>query len=336
MPSEILNTNEPLPKGNYTLVGIDVDTTGRRLIDEIVQLAAYTPESQFSQYIIPIMNLNPAARQRHQIRVITVGFYRMLKSMQTYKQIVKTKTEYCALVDFLNWIEDLNAAQSNSDGIILVYHEQRKFIPYMILNAMKSYNLLERFLRTIKSFANGFSLAESKCGSTIKYFNLKQLSKVLLKQEEVTEKEKYQFEGNASVRAQLAYEVLEHLAKAELKEVATNDGESSAVTIDADSENIHAKMLDMTLEYTSALSSEFKALENAQKSLERQNSLRSIFVNYFKITLFHRVKAVNFRRVLADNGYALENLTQIWNEKKKVKTILFCMSKMVDLIVFLI
>lgn len=31
------------------------------------------------------MNLNPAARQRHQIRVITVGFFRMLKSMQTYK-----------------------------------------------------------------------------------------------------------------------------------------------------------------------------------------------------------------------------------------------------------
>lgn len=84
MSSEVEN-NEPLPRGNYTLVGVDVDTTGRRLIDEIVQLAAYTPESQYSQYIIPIMNLNPAARQRHQIRVITVGFYRMLKSMQTYK-----------------------------------------------------------------------------------------------------------------------------------------------------------------------------------------------------------------------------------------------------------
>lgn len=83
----------------------------------------------------------------------------------------------------------------------------------MILEAMKKYDLLGRFLETVKSFADGFSLAETKCGSTIKYFNLKQLAKVLLKQEEVTEKEKYQFEGNASVRARLAYEVLEHLAK---------------------------------------------------------------------------------------------------------------------------
>lgn len=50
-----------------------------------MQLAAYTHNDQFGQYIMPLMNLNPAARQRHQIRVITVGFFRMLKSMQTYK-----------------------------------------------------------------------------------------------------------------------------------------------------------------------------------------------------------------------------------------------------------
>lgn len=174
----------------------------------------------------------------------------------------------------------------------------------MILNAMKSYNLLERFLNTVKSFANGFSLAEATCGNTIKLFNLTQLSSVLLKQKEVTEKEKYQFEGNASVRARLAYQVLEHLAKAKEPEAAAD--------------HVHTNMLEMTYAYTSALSAEFEALENAKKSLERQNSLRSIFVNYFKVTLFHRVKAVNFRRVLADNGYALDDLQVLWTEKKKV------------------
>lgn len=83
-----------LPRGNYTLIGIDIDTTGRRLIDEIVQLAAYTPESSYSQYIMPLMNLNPAARQRHQVRVITVGFFRMLKSMQTYKVGMLIRTPF--------------------------------------------------------------------------------------------------------------------------------------------------------------------------------------------------------------------------------------------------
>lgn len=127
--------SKSLPRGKYTLVGIDIDTTGRRLIDEIVQLSAYTPNSEFGQYVMPYMNLNPAARQRHQVRVITIGFFRMLKSMQTYK-MVKTKTEVAALHDFLDWIEKIKKSE-NSDGIILIYHEQRKFIPYMILEAFK-------------------------------------------------------------------------------------------------------------------------------------------------------------------------------------------------------
>uniref|UniRef100_A0A1B0DBZ0 Exuperantia RNAse H-like domain-containing protein n=2 Tax=Phlebotomus papatasi TaxID=29031 RepID=A0A1B0DBZ0_PHLPP len=125
-----------LPEGNYTIISVDIDTTGRRLIDEIVHLAAYTPDSQFSQYVMPYMNLNPAARQRHQVRVITIGFFRMLKSMQTYK-VMKTKPEYAALVDFLGWLEEQKAKQQDSKGLILLYHEQRKFVPYMLLEAFK-------------------------------------------------------------------------------------------------------------------------------------------------------------------------------------------------------
>lgn len=102
-------------KGNFTYIGLDIDTTGRRLIDEvssikrgahfemnhhhpsgsffsqIVNIAAYTPDSQYSQHIMPLMNLNIGARKRHEIRVINVGCFRMLKCMQTYK--VRTRGE---------------------------------------------------------------------------------------------------------------------------------------------------------------------------------------------------------------------------------------------------
>lgn len=54
-----INTN-PLPYGKYTLIGIDIDTTGRRLIDEIVQISAYTPEHQYSQYIMPNSDPRPS------------------------------------------------------------------------------------------------------------------------------------------------------------------------------------------------------------------------------------------------------------------------------------
>jgi len=87
------NAEMPSPmEGKFTYVGLDVDATGRRLIDEIIHIAAYTPKDSFTQHIMPLMNLNPGARQRHQIRVITVGFFRMLKSMQTYKASCKNST----------------------------------------------------------------------------------------------------------------------------------------------------------------------------------------------------------------------------------------------------
>ena len=46
--SDSINAN-PLPHGKYTVIGVDIDTTGRRLIDEIVQISAYTPTASFSQ-----------------------------------------------------------------------------------------------------------------------------------------------------------------------------------------------------------------------------------------------------------------------------------------------
>lgn len=74
-----------LPPGDYSLVGWDLDTTGRRLIDEICHIAAYSPTDTFSQYVMPFRDLNIMAQRRHNIRVITVGRYRMLKDSKTGK-----------------------------------------------------------------------------------------------------------------------------------------------------------------------------------------------------------------------------------------------------------
>lgn len=159
---------------------------------------------------MPIMNLNPAARQRHQIRVITVGFFRMLKSMQTYK-VVKTKTEISTLIDFLEYLEKINSNTPESLGVVLIYHEQRKFIPYMILEAMGKYGLLPRFFNVVKACLDGFSLSETKLGNAIKYFTLKQMSKVLLDIGIASgTTDRCDFEGNASIRARLAYQIIEN------------------------------------------------------------------------------------------------------------------------------
>ncbi|KMY95319.1 maternal protein exuperantia [Drosophila simulans] len=349
--SSSVGVKEELPAGNYILVGVDIDTTGRRLMDEIVQLAAYTPTDHFEQYIMPYMNLNPAARQRHQVRVISIGFYRMLKSMQTYK-IIKSKSEIAALKDFLNWLEQLKTkAGPSSDGIVLICHEQRKFIPYMILESLKKYGLLERFTASVKSFANSINLAKASIGdANLKNYSLRKLSKILstTKEEDaacsastsgsgsvlgsgsdivsdsvsisprdstVTNGDDKQsvknavqgkrqlFEGNASVRAKLAFDVALQLSNSNCK---TEPKSSEAL------ENL----FNAIRPFAKLVVSDILELDIQNENLERQNTFRPVFLNYFKTTLYHRVRAVKFRIVLAENGFDLNKLSAIWAEKQ--------------------
>lgn len=282
-------------------------------------MAAFTPNGQYGQYIMPYMNLNPAARQRHQVRVITVGFYRLLKCSQTYK-VVKSKSEYAALKEFLDWVEKVHASDKESKGVIFIYHEERKFIPYMVLEAMKKYDLLERFFKTAKSFANGYEFAEQKYGSTMKNVSLRQLSRMFNNTEKVngvvqedqnnnTEKTSKSlpdpnlFEGSATVRARLAYEIAMNLAKQECQ--------------DQSDEKLQDYMLKIVNQYAHPVQVELDELQRESKNLERQNSFRPVFLQYFKTTLYHRVKAVKFRIVLAENGHDLNSLSTIWNEKRK-------------------
>lgn len=153
------------------------------------------------------MNLNPAARQRHQLRIITVGFFRMLKCTLTNK-VVKCKTEIVALKSFLDWLEERKAADTDSNGIVLVYYEPIKFIPYMLLEALKKYDLVDRFEKIVAGFVDGHALAESHESKA------EAVSEIIKKSSEVGDHEK-NFEGNAMTRAQNAYNVLQLLAKGE-------------------------------------------------------------------------------------------------------------------------
>lgn len=85
-------TKKPgLPAGEYRIVAWDLDTTGRRLIDEICQIAAFTPDNNFSQYVMPYRDLDLYAKRRHLIRTVNVGRYRMLKDINTGKvNFIKT------------------------------------------------------------------------------------------------------------------------------------------------------------------------------------------------------------------------------------------------------
>lgn len=226
-------------------------------------------------------------------------------------------------------MDQLKAKSSDTDGIVLFYHEERKFIPYMILQSLVKYGMLDRFCKTVKAFVNSFNMAKTSVGDT-KHHSLRSLSKVLSKEESakvqssndnVTEgysssgsvnskriknglqKERDEFDGNASVRAKLVYSVALRLSNMD----RGIEPESSEALV-----NLFAALKP----FTEPISGDVKELDTQNLNLERQNSFRPVFLNYFKTTLYHRVRAVKFRIVLAENGFDLTTLNDIWTDKR--------------------
>lgn len=87
---------------DYMVIGWDIDTTGRRLLDEICHIAGYTPKSTFSQYIMPHNDIDQVARRRHLLCTITMGRFRALKDIKSNKVIYFTlrSTQYIYIYNF--------------------------------------------------------------------------------------------------------------------------------------------------------------------------------------------------------------------------------------------
>lgn len=293
LPPALAEKPAGLPPGKYALVGWDMDTTGRRLIDEICQIAAYTPKQSYSQYIMPYGDLNPGARRRHNVRVVTVGRYRMLKDTNTHK-ILKTKSEISALTDFLDWLE-----KEKGDGsVILIYHEPRRLSPTMLLEALTRYKLLDRFKSIVAGFADSYALAAEKCKSTVKSVSLRVLARVLLDADSLSV-------DSALDRATATYRIVEHLAQGEQQEVGAG-GEGTA----------SADMVATARAWARPVHTELEALANLKKLLERQNTFRPVFAPLLRSARPERKRVTALRRLLADAGLLYDQLRDAWHDHK--------------------
>ncbi|CAG9122205.1 unnamed protein product [Plutella xylostella] len=295
LPPALAERPAGLPPGTYALVGWDMDTTGRRLIDEICQIAAYAPKQTYSQYIMPYGDLNPGARRRHSVRVVTVGRYRMLKDTNTHK-ILKTKSEISALTQFLDWLE---AARGDAGSVILIYHEPRRLSPTMLLEALTRYKLLDRFKSIVSGFTDSYALAADKCKSTVKSVSLRVLARVLLDADTLSV-------DSALDRATAAYKIVEHLAQGEQQEVGAG-GEGAPPS---------AHMVETARAWARPVSTELDALATLKTLLERQNTFRPVFAPLLRTVRPQRKRVTALRRLLADAGLLYDQLKDAWQEQK--------------------
>lgn len=238
----------------------------------------------------------------------------------------------------------------------------------MILESLKKYDLLDRFLQTVKSFTNGLNLAKANANTELENYSLRKLSQFLNKTEETTNNnnnnsstaanknniaqqptttvettansqasnaiadntnvnikqtashnnarnynyEARDFDGSASVRAKLAFEVALQLSNTDLKKETSSQTSANKT----DSSLSLDKLLNALQPFAQTIASDINELQTQNENLERQNSFRPVFIHYFKSTLYHRVRAVKFRIILAEHGYDLQSLNAIWTEQK--------------------
>ncbi|XP_050514405.1 maternal protein exuperantia [Diabrotica virgifera virgifera] len=294
------NPAKGIPTGKYKLVGWGIDTTGRRLIDEIIQIAAFTPESQFSQYVMPFGDLNPTYSRRHGIRVVNTIRYRRLKDVNT-QEFLKTKSEISALQDFLKWLETVKG--NDVDGIILIYYELRKASPGMLLESLRRHNMIERFQKVVKGFANGFNIAQAKCGNTTKSFNLHIMSKVLLNRGA-------EHFNSAVDRARASFDIAAHLAQGEREELK---GEAAS----KDCTGTESHLMEVVCPYVNPIDAEEEEIALFKVLLERQNTFRPVFGALLRASRTERQHASHLRRLLAENNINYDKLKIAYDSDAK-------------------
>jgi len=281
------STSPVLPPGSYTLVAWDLDTTGRRLIDEICQIGGFSKAGEpqlFSQYVMPYRNPNPGARRSFGIKVVNIGRYRMLKDLSSGK-ILKTKSEVSALQDFIAWLQGLKAA-AGSEGVILACHEpQRKVLVPLLLEALYKYSLLPSFSSVVSGFCNTAPLVSSLGDKAkITSLSLRSLCKTVLGDTNIPT-------ASATDRSKVLVSIL-----------------SSVTQGQADSIDV-----SKVLPFCQSVKVEEAQLKSLKEVLGTQGTLRPIFEGQLKQKRLVRERAMALRRTIAEAGFdysALETLAK--------------------------
>jgi maternal protein exuperantia len=186
-------------------------------------------------------------------------------------QVIKTKTEIAALLEFLDWLEAINT----KDGIVFIYHDTQKFTPYMMIEAMKKYRLMERFQKIVKSFVNGYDLLDEEQANKLRYLELHKNYKLQLEKLGMDSNIPEEFDGDATVRAKLSYEILMLMAHGDAKK-EVDEAAMAAIVNDF----VRVKAFPMA--------GELAEIAEQEECIKRQSTLRDIFRGYFQASRYHR------------------------------------------------
>lgn len=148
----------PIPENDDSVAVVmwEATVTGRRLIDEMINLGSYyaareekAEGHEFNEYVMPYGKLPLNVIRNYNLRIVDTGRYRMLKEIRNNKML-KSKSEVAACNDFASWLIQLQKDQFPEKKIILVFFEPRhsKILQLFQVNSnsLFSYDHLRRFV----------------------------------------------------------------------------------------------------------------------------------------------------------------------------------------------
>lgn len=125
----------------------DLETTGRSLNDEIVQIAieSLTETTKFNAYIIPTKQFSKEALN-------VTGLHLQGGELYLYENRVKTIPAMTACQKFLEFLQNFNCP------LILVAHNGFSFDNSRLIRLMTQYKLYEQFSNLVKGFADSLKI----------------------------------------------------------------------------------------------------------------------------------------------------------------------------------
>nr|BAN20999.1 conserved hypothetical protein [Riptortus pedestris] len=268
---------------SFNLISWEIDTTGRLLCDEIFRISMLFNNYKFDVFIMPHRDISLFSARRYQVCTSTSGLYRFLCKRPSGK-ILRSKTEYFGLEDFLNWLE-----KYSQKPIVLMFYEPYEFSPYILLQALERYGMLKRFKELVHGFAHVYAFVKKKCKKSMSSLAIRPLTKVLLNKNDVKCYDSYN-------RSKLIYEILLHLC-------------------DGDSAN-PAEVLNTELKpYIKSVDEIEKELISRKNRIDLQISLKPIFSPYLKLGDSRR-KVLMLRSYLTRENVDYNVLKSLWEKGK--------------------
>ncbi|XP_014278172.1 maternal protein exuperantia [Halyomorpha halys] len=242
----------------------EIDTTGRYLLDEICHISAHHQNSSFDEYIMPHRNITYSSSRKIQLYTLSIGMYRSLRKL-TNGMVIKTNTEIVSLNNFINWLD-----KCGTKPVVLMCYEPYEYSPFILLQALKRYELIEKFKSVVYGFANVYAYIKKKCKKSVSSMSLRTLAKILLNKNNIKCLD-------SQCRAELVNEILAHLSE--------------------DSENPDQNISQEMLQYVCTVDEVDERLCTKLVKRDVQSSLKPIFLPYLK-EFKHRRRALVLRNLL--------------------------------------